>query len=135
MDTQPKSQFKKSNFKRIRVMKTVRAVFSPEAEEVYNNLNEKASSSKQERIIFNAINKKIELIKANIHYGEPVPKNLIPKEYKIKYNVINLFWVQLPNFWRMLYTLTDGETKIEIISFILDVLDHKQYNKKFGYKG
>ena len=26
-------------------MKTVRAIFSPEAEEVYNNLNEKASSS------------------------------------------------------------------------------------------
>lgn len=116
-------------------MKNVRVIFSPEAEEVYNNLNEKAPNSKQERIIFNAINKKIELIKSNIHYGEPIPKNLIPKEYKVKYNVANLFWVGLPNFWRMIYTLTDGETKIEIISFILDVLDHKQYNKKFGYKG
>ncbi len=34
----------------------------------------------------------------------------------------------------MLYTLTDGETEVEIIAFILDVIDHKTYNKKFGYK-
>ncbi len=42
--------------------------------------------------------------------------------------------MELPNYWRMLYTLTDGETKIEIISFVLDVIDHKGYDKKFGYK-
>jgi len=35
----------------------------------------------------------------------------------------------------MLYTLTDGETEVEIIVFVLDVIDHKEYNKKFGYKG
>jgi hypothetical protein len=34
----------------------------------------------------------------------------------------------------MLYTLRDGETEIEIIAFILDIIDHKDYNKKFGYK-
>ena len=34
----------------------------------------------------------------------------------------------------MLYTLTEGETEIEIIAFVLDVIDHDKYNKKFGYK-
>jgi len=34
----------------------------------------------------------------------------------------------------MLYTLTEGESTIEIVAFILDVIDHKNYNKKFGYK-
>jgi hypothetical protein len=34
----------------------------------------------------------------------------------------------------MLYSLIDGETKIEIIAFILDLIDHPTYNKKFGYK-
>lgn len=80
------------------------------------------------------MNKKVELIKENIHYGEPIGKDLIPKEYKEKYGITNLFWVELPNFWRMLYSLTNGETKIEIIAFVLDVIDHKKYNKKFGYK-
>jgi len=116
-------------------MKTIRIIFSPEAEEVYNHLNEQAPSSKKERTLLNAINKKVELIKANPHYGNAIKKKLIPKEYISKYEATNLFRVELPDFWRMLYTLTDGETKIEIIAFILDVLDHKDYNKKFGYKG
>jgi len=115
-------------------MKKTRVIFSPEAEEVYKHLNEEASKSKTENMILNAINKKVELIKSNVHYGNPIAKKLIPEEYKVKYNVSNLFRVELPNFWRMLYTLTDGETEIEIIAFVLDVIDHKDYNKKFGYK-
>ena len=115
-------------------MKKVRVVFSPEAEEVYKYLNEQATHSKTERTILNAINKKIELIKVNFHYGNPIAKNLIPEEYKVKYGVTNLFRVELPNFWRMLYTLTAGETKIEIVAFVLDIIDHKEYDKKFGYR-
>ena len=83
-------------------MKTVRVILSPEAEEVYKYLNEQAPTSKTERMILNSVNKKVELIKANHHYGEPIAKKLIPKEYKVKYSVTNLFWVELPNFWRML---------------------------------
>ena len=115
-------------------MKGVRVIFSPEAEEVYKHLNEVAPNSKIDRSILNAINKKVELIKANIHYGEPIAKRLIPEEYKTKYEATNLFRVELPSFWRMLYTLTDGESQIEIVAFVLDVLDHKDYDKKFGYK-
>lgn len=114
-------------------MKIVNVVFSEEAEEIYKYLNEQAEHSKIENSILNAVNKKIELIKLNIHYGKPVAKDLIPEEYKIKYGVTNLFHVELPNFWRMMYTLTNGESEIEIISFILDILNHKDYNKKFGY--
>jgi len=79
------------------------------------------------------LNKKIELIKANYHYSNFIAKNLIPKEYIQKYDIKNLFRVELPNYWRMMYTLTKGETEIEIIAFVLDVVDHKLYNKKFGY--
>ena len=115
-------------------MKKVRVIFSPEAKEVYKHLNKVSPNSKIDRTILNAINKKVELIKMNIHYGEPIAKRLIPEEYKIKYGATNLFRVELPSFWRMLYTLTDGESQIEIIAFVLDVLNHKEYNKKFGYK-
>ncbi|MBI3190324.1 hypothetical protein HYZ41_01325 [archaeon] len=114
-------------------MKRIRIKLSPEAEEVYKYVNECAATSKLERMIFNAVNQKIELIKANLHYGDGIPKNLIPEEYKMKYGVTNLFRVELPNFWRMLYTLTD-DGEIEIIAFILDIIDHKIYNKKFGYR-
>jgi len=116
-------------------MKNVRVILSPDAEEVYKHLNEEAPKSKTEQTILNAINKKVELIKVNPHYGNPIAKKLIPQEYKDMYDVNNLFRVELPNYWRMLYTLTDGESKIEIIAFVLDVIDHPIYDKKFGYKG
>ena len=80
------------------------------------------------------MNKKIELVKNNLSYGDPIPKKLIPKEYKEKYGVTNLFRVELPNFWRMLYTVTEGENEIEIIAFVLDIINHKKYSKKFGYR-
>lgn len=114
-------------------MKTVRVVLSPEAEEVYKYLNEHAAHSKSERTFFNAVKRKVELVKANPHYGDSVQKKLIPNEYQAKYGINNLFRVELPNYWRMLYTLTEGESQIEIIAFVLDIVDHKSYDKKFGY--
>jgi hypothetical protein len=115
-------------------MKEVKIILSPEAEEVYKKLNSEAESNKQSRMILKAVNNKIDLIKSNIHYGNPIAKNLIPDEYKVKYGTTNLFRVELPAFWRMLYTLTNNE-EIEIIAFVLDIIDHPAYNGKFGYKG
>lgn len=116
-------------------MKIIRIKLSPEAEEVYQHLNKEAPNAKTERMILKAVNQKVELIKANPHFGDPIAKSLIPEEYKQKYGVVNLFRVELPVFWRMLYTLTDGESEVEILAFVLDIIDHEDYNKKFGYKG
>ena len=59
-------------------MKTVRVIFSFEAEEVYNYLNEQSPSSKIEKTILKALHKKIDLIKSNPHYGDSLSKKLIP---------------------------------------------------------
>tara|TARA_Y100000296_G_scaffold54129_1_gene62020 strand:- start:204 stop:557 length:354 start_codon:yes stop_codon:yes gene_type:complete len=115
-------------------MKDVKIILSPEAKEVFKYLNQESKNSKIERTLLKAIKQKGELIRENPHYGDPIAKKLIPKEYIEKYKITNLFRVELPNFWRMLYTLTEGETKIEIIAFVLDIINHKIYNKKFGYK-
>lgn len=115
-------------------MSDFRVVLSPDAEEVYKKLNSEAETNKQSRRILNAINNKKELIKANIHYGNPIAKNLIPREYIDKFEIKNLFRVELPAFWRMLYTLTNNE-EIEIIAFVLDIIDHPTYDKKFSYRG
>jgi len=34
----------------------------------------------------------------------------------------------------MVYTITNGDSEIEIIAFVLDVINHKEYDKKFNYK-
>ncbi len=115
-------------------MKSVRVILTPEAADAYHKFTEKASDSKQEEVILNAFIQKVDLLKENIHYGQPIAKKLIPAEYKTKYEITNLFRVELPYFWRMLYTLTAGNSGIEIIVLVLDIIDHKKYDKKFGYK-
>lgn len=115
-------------------MKSVRVILTSEAANVYHNFLSKASDSKQEEVILNSFLQKVELLKENVHYGQPIAKKLIPAEYQAKYGITNLFRVELPNFWRMLYTLTAGSSGIEIIVLVLDIIDHKKYDKKFGYK-
>jgi len=78
-------------------VKRIRIKLSPDAEEVYRYLNRQAPNSRLERMILKAVNQKTELIKANPHFGDGIPKNLIPEEYKIKFGVTNLFRVELPN--------------------------------------
>ena len=115
-------------------MKSVKVILAPKAADVYHNFINKASDSKQDVVLLKVFLQKVELLKENVHYGQPIAKKLIPAEYKTKYGIINLFRVELPLFWRMLYTLTGGSSNIEIIVLVLDITDHKEYDKKFGYK-
>lgn len=78
--------------------------------------------------LLNSINQKIELVKANPFYGDNIEKKKIPQIY----NVQNLWRVGLSQFWRMLYTIKGDQ--IEILCFVLDIMDHKRYDKIFGYK-
>ena len=85
----------------------------------------KASSLEMQ--LLRAIKNKITLIKENPFYGDNIPKKLIPSNYAVQ----NLWRVTLPNFWRMLYTIRGNQ--VEIICFVVDILNHKDYDKRFGY--
>ncbi len=115
-------------------MKSVKVILSKDAKEIFDYLTKESQSSKIEKTILNSLKQKIDFIKSNPHYGNPISKKLFPKEYQQKYAITNLFRIELPNYWRRLYTLQEGETKVQIISFVLDIINHKDYNKKFGYK-
>lgn len=68
----------------------------------------------------------------NAFCGIQVPKRLIPREYVRKYGVNNLWKYDLPNGWRLVYTVT-AKNEVELISAILEWYDHKDYERKFGY--
>src|SRR3989338_4737365 len=119
--------------------KPVRVVLLGEADEAYKRLNslvgkqiEVSKENTDEMQLLRSIRQKIDFIKANPFYGEPVVKKLIPEEYKKIYGAINLFRVELSGFWRMLYTLKGDQ--IEVVAFVLDIIDHLTYDKKFGYR-
>lgn len=115
--------------------KRVRVILLDEAEEGYKKLNEivgkqraEGKENSEEMQLLKSINQKVEFIKANPFYGDNIRKKLIPKEYDVQ----NLWRVELTHFWRMLYTIKGDQ--IEIICFVLGILDHDAYDKKFGYK-
>ncbi len=88
--------------------------------------------SSKEITLSGAINKLFDIISCNPFYGENAKKSLIPKEYIQKYDADNLFIADLPDYWRMIYTIESDE--IEIIAFVLDIINHKEYDKKFKYR-
>jgi hypothetical protein len=45
-----------------------------------------------------AVNQKAVFLKQNPHYGNPIAKRLIPKKLIKKYQLNNLFRIELPNF-------------------------------------
>ncbi len=60
-----------------------------------------------------------------------IPKRLIPKEYKQRYGINNLWKYNLPNAWRLVYSITGNE--VEIIAILLEWFDHKDYERRFKY--
>jgi len=90
---------------------------------------EKGDSS--ERELFKFINQAMDNIEKNAFCGIQIRKNLIPKEYVSKYKISNLWKYDLPNAWRLIYSIKGG--KVIVISVLLDWMSHKEYERKFKY--
>lgn len=119
--------------------KPTKVIITGRAKQEFNDLNKlvgdeirKGISKSDHQTLLNSIKQKIELLRDNPEFGIHVPKDRIPKEYIRDYDINNLWKVNLSGAWRMTYTIRGSE--IEIISLILDIMNHKDYNKKFGYK-
>ena len=71
-------------------------------------------------------------IQKNAFCGIQLPKRLIPKEYIQNYKITNLWKYDLPDGWRLIYSITTPN-KVEILAVILEWFDHKNYERRFGY--
>ena len=63
--------------------------------------------------------------------GIKIHFRLIPKSWKQRYLINNLYKYNLPNAWRLLYSLAGD--RIEIIAIVLGCYNHKDYNRLFNY--
>lgn len=77
------------------------------------------------------INRAFDDLEQNPYVGIKIPKKLWPRDYVKKYHVDNLWKYDLPSAWRLIYTLKANQ--IEIISVVLEWLDHKNYERRFKY--
>ena len=118
--------------------KPVEIKFDPDAYKEYQELQELVSTGKSAKKLPNyeqllsSINTSLANIKANPYYGDLIPRKYISKGVVKRYGTDKILRVELVGFWRLLYTLIGDEVKI--IAFILEYMDHKKYNKIFGYR-
>ena len=76
--------------------------------------------------------KAIKNIQEDTSCGRNVIKKLIPKTLIEKFKVNNVWIYNLPNSWRLLYSITPTN-EIEIIAVILCWMNHKEYERLFNF--
>jgi mRNA-degrading endonuclease RelE of RelBE toxin-antitoxin system len=118
----------------MKLKKKLRVKYSPEFEQQLKELRDtiKMKDSKFHRQLLTAIDREKDYLLIDAHRGIQIEKKKIPKEYIEKYGVKNLWKINLPGYWRMIYTITGNE--LEIITIMLEMMNHSMYDKKFNYK-
>ena len=89
------------------------------------------NSKTEDKKLYRWIYRALEDLEENAFCGIQIPKKLIPKVYFEKYEIDNLWKYNLPNAWRLIYSVVDGE--IRILSIILEWMSHKDYERRFKY--
>jgi len=119
--------------------KEIKIKLSEEADEVYRELNRLAEEERSKGIessfhqtLLRSINRVFELLKQDPFAGDQVPKRQIPDKYIQKFDVDNTWRIDLADRWRLVYTITGNQ--IEIVAFVMDIFNHRDYDKVFGYK-
>jgi hypothetical protein len=97
--------------------------------EVYNKLE---GSKAEEKELHKWISRAIDDLKQDAFVGIQIKKELIPQEYKQKIPGIDNLWkYDMPKGWRLVYTV--GKDGVIVLSIILEWMDHKNYERRFGY--
>ena len=85
----------------------------------------------EDKNLYTFIDRAMNDLKINPNCGIKIPRKLWPKIYIQKHQINNLWKYDLPNAWRIIYTIEADE--IKVVSIILEWFDHKEYERKFKY--
>jgi len=78
------------------------------------------------------VDEALDTLKENMFAGSLIEKKKFPKVYVKKYGVKNLYKYNLDRSKRLIYTLVADASGIAVV--VLEILDHKDYEKRFSYK-
>jgi len=78
------------------------------------------------------VEKGLDVLKENMFAGTLIEKKKFPKHYVQKYGINNLYKYNLDKSNRLIYTLIADELGVAVV--VLEILSHKDYEKRFGYK-
>ena len=86
----------------------------------------------EDRKLYEWLTRAFRDIEENAFCGMQIPKKLVPKEYERRFGRLSNLWkYNLPNAWRLMYTVKDGDAVV--LSIILEWAGHKDYERRFNY--
>ena len=73
-----------------------------------------------------------QVLAENMFAGESIPKDRIPRYYRDRFGVNVLFRYGHPQHYRSTYTVRGVGEGVSV--FVFDIMSHKEYDKRFGYR-
>ena len=108
--------------------KNIRISFS--SDKLEKEFSKLRTGRSDEKKLFYHISRAFDDIEKDLNCATKIPKKLWPKFYS-KYELTNLWKYDLPNGFRLIFTLEDQE--VVILAIILEWFSHKDYEKRFRY--
>jgi len=100
-------------------------------DKLFKDFQKLKSRSTQDKKLYDFIDRATDDLKKSPTCGIKIPRDRWPKGYIKNYRINNLWKYNLPNAWRLIYTIVGDEVKI--LSVILEWMDHTEYDRRFGY--
>ena len=101
-------------------------------ENIKNELYKLSQGRSEDKELFENITYAIESLKTNINCGIRIKEGRMPKTYRQKYGIEKILKYNLPNGWRLIYTIVRYDSE-ELICLILEWFDHNEYERRFKY--
>lgn len=98
----------------------------------FEQLIRESENDRFSKQLLKAIRHEVTNLLLDCHRGRKVKKSQIPQRFKREHDIDDLWIINLPGYWRLLYTI-EG-TEIEIITVLLEFMDHPSYDRLFGYR-
>jgi len=90
------------------------------------------SSLEKESYLRQIVENGLDMLKENMFAGQRIEKKKFPKYYVQKHEINNLYKYNLDTRNRLVYTLVADRSGIAVV--VLEILNHKEYEKRFGYR-
>ena len=100
-------------------------------ENLKNVFDKLKNSTVDEKRLYEWLCRAFEDLQKDPYCGIKISKKLWPEEYVKQYKITNLWKYDLPNAWRLVYSIEKDELKI--LAIILEWFDHKNYERRFKY--
>lgn len=77
------------------------------------------------------IDNAMDVLKSKPNAGNSIQRNHWPEKYIVEHDITNLFRYQLPDGYRLVYTIMSEDNEITCV--LLEVFNHTEYERRFGY--